>query len=156
MRSFVWLLIAATALAGCSAPFISAETKACETFIKGITPSPSTYKRAKVSTFESGITRAALQSEYGAEYFARLPDKGLAIREVFIEFDMQNAFGTPMRQVESCKFILVDKKPLTTGSALDAAVSLAISRAALLNAGAAGAIAGVRPAPGAVAECCIR
>lgn len=156
MKSTVLVLVAATTLTGCGNPFGSAETRACEGFIKGTITSPATYKRANVHTFDSATTRAAIQSEYGADGFAHLPDQGLEIREVFVEFDMANEFGTPTRQAGSCKFLIADKKLLSSGSALDAAVSGAISRAALLNAAAAGAIAGVRPATGAVAECCIR
>lgn len=156
MKSTVLILLAATVLTGCSNPFGSAETRACEEFIKGTIASPATYKRAAVHAFDNATTRAAIKSEYGPEGFDYLPDHGLEVREVFIEFDMANEFGTPTRQAGSCKFLMADKKLLSTGAALDAAVSAAVARAALLNAAAAGAIAGIRPAAGAVAECCIR
>lgn len=156
MKSLAMVLLAATVLTGCGNPFGSAETRACEAFIKGTITSPATYKRAAVHAFDSGITKAALKSEYGPEGFDYLPDQGLEVREVFIEFDMANAFGTPIRQAGTCKFLLADKRLVSTGTALDSTVSAAIARAALLNAAAAGAIEGVRPAAGAVAECCIR
>jgi hypothetical protein len=73
-------------LAGCNTPS-SRATRACETFIKERLRSPSTYKPAK--TEFSGVA---------------FKSGGQSVKMVTIDYDADNAYGTPIRDSQQCLF----------------------------------------------------
>lgn len=81
MRLFACMAIAAI-VSGCSQS--EDAIKACETNIMSKLRSPSTYKR---------ISGNALVDEQGHEI------------HVMIEYDAENAYGTPIREQDFCRFV---------------------------------------------------
>jgi hypothetical protein len=136
-----WAPILALTLAGCG----RADVSACEEFLKDSLRSPSTYRRIGVSTYDRPINaeaRAQLREE--EERSARENPDWAAVRrqldadtpaterpvetlrEVFIEYDAENAFGAPIRGAQRCGFILRNGN-LSSSSSLRTKLSLAQS-----------------------------
>jgi hypothetical protein len=92
-------------LSGCSMAGGQPEVTACEEFIKSALRSPSTFK---------SVSSKSSDSKSG---------DGKGVREIFIEYDAANAFGTPIRGSQICTFDLVDGKVLNP----DVAVTFAKS-----------------------------
>ena len=82
--SVVALLVAATQLPKLMRNDTEESAQACESFIKGRLRSPSTYQRAELTVSPE-------------------PDADRT-RSIFIKYDAANAFGTPIRGMQWCKF----------------------------------------------------
>lgn len=95
------IALIALLLAGCE----GREIAACEDYVKYGLRSPSTYGRVNVTTRDEPVTGPRI-----AELGGREPRGGqsLALRTVTIEYDAQNAFGTPIRSAAQCGFVLRD------------------------------------------------
>lgn len=136
-----WAPILALALLGCE----KAEIKACEGFLKGGLRSPSTYRRVSTNSYDGQINERALaqirdeeaERDRGNPEWAKIRRELDAetpaaerpketFREVFIEYDAENAYGTPIRGAEQCGFVLRNGELPSSGS-LSAKVSKAES-----------------------------
>ena len=128
------------ALASCGS---AREVAACEEFIKGELRSPSTYRRISVKSYDGPISeRAKAQlseaearravdnpewAKFRKERDANAPAGEKAaetMRDVYVEFDSDNAYGTPVRGLQRCGFVLSNGS-LLGETALRAKVSLA-------------------------------
>lgn len=107
----------AIALSGCE----GREIAACEDYLKDGLRSPSTYNRVNVSARDEPVTAARI-----VELGGREPRGGqsLALRSVTIEYDAQNAFGTPIRGALQCGFVVRDGE-VAGQQLMDSAVLLA-------------------------------
>lgn len=108
--------LAALLLAGCG----QEDVEACEEFLKGGLRSPATHRQVSVRTYNAPITKQQATA-IGARVY---DDRPLTLRKVFIDYDADNAFGTPVRGIEMCAFLLSDGKLPDAGS-LRSKVSLA-------------------------------
>jgi len=92
------------------------EVLACRTFAQSKLRSPSTYREARVRSFDRSTTEAEIQRLYYPDTsdelsrmnMSLLRGRQLGLRSVFLEYDADNAFGTPVRGIEGCDFLLVD------------------------------------------------
>lgn len=92
------------------------EVAACRIFAQGGLRSPATYAEARQRIY----TNSATETELRRDYFAgdldeldrlsleRVRGHDLSIRTVFLEYDASNAFGTPVRGLTGCAFLLID------------------------------------------------
>lgn len=140
-----WALLLPLALLGCDKP----EVAACEVFLKGGLRSPSTYHRVSVNSYDGPLGEPALtqmreedaERDRGNPEWAKIK-RGLeaqtpaaqrsqdTLREVFIEYDAANAYGTPIRGAQQCGFVLRNGE-LPSADSLRAKVSKAESARAL-------------------------
>jgi hypothetical protein len=97
-----------------------ADVAACEEFLKGGLRSPATYRKVSVRTYDAPITKQQATA-IGARVYDNRP---LTLRKVFIDYDADNAYGTPVRGIEMCAFVLLEGKLPDAGS-LRTKVSLA-------------------------------
>lgn len=75
---------------------------------------PSTYKEVEANEYTKELSFADTQKKYlpkylgpkAAQAFLNLRGKKLQERTVFINYDAANAYGTPIREIEACYFIL--------------------------------------------------
>jgi hypothetical protein len=93
------------------------EVRACEAYIKEQLRSPSTYVRAETMV---GGDEPLSQAEFNRQYIGKDPDdlakllatvakeRRLAVRRVFIHYDADNAYGTPIRGMNMCEFLVLD------------------------------------------------
>ena len=91
----------ALVLAGCEAR----EIAACEDYVKDGLRSLSTYRRVSVASRDEAATAARIIELGGRQLRG---GQSLALRTVTIEYDAQNAFGTPIRNAAQCGFVLGD------------------------------------------------
>lgn len=110
------------------------DVAACETYIRGVLKTPSTYRRASVQVMDSEpLSQAEFDARTGLYPVPRLTkaqakaDPMLAIdanldamkrslmegreqrvRTVLIGYDAENGFGAPIRELAACQFRLVD------------------------------------------------
>jgi hypothetical protein len=101
---------------GCDAVKGPEEVRACEAFIKERLRSPSTYKRAEANSYGA---EPISKAEFLKMYVGDRPDdlakllktraeaNRLAIKRVFVKYDADNAYGTPVRDLEMCEFLVV-------------------------------------------------
>ena len=112
-------------LSGCD----GADLRACEDYTKATLNTPATYHRASVEVFEQNkLSLEQWFSLTGKTPATTLAPKlvqegqaeaGLGLRQVFIHYDADNAYGTPVRGLTACGFKLVggklvDEKQLTS------------------------------------------
>jgi len=90
MKALVVCLLLAS-LTSCSA-FDPPEVKDCEDRLINSLKAPSTYKR--ISLANELITY-----------------EGPTVRRVDIQYDAQNSYGVPLRQVRTCRYSLKDNQP---------------------------------------------
>lgn len=108
---------------------------ACRVYIQASLRSPATYQEATQRTFDRSIAQAQLRSEYFPApqseldrlHLAGLDGRSLAIRTVFLEYDAANAYGTPIRGISACEFLLVDGQVRGAGSLESKARSAALA-----------------------------
>jgi hypothetical protein len=100
------LLITAILLGGCNSAE-DAAVRACETFIKERLRSPSTYKK---------ISDDGLGPSFKSE--------GRDVKMIAIEYDAANAYGTPIRGNQLCRFE-VDKSGKFLDDDLEHAATMA-------------------------------
>jgi hypothetical protein len=117
MRRFFLALVILGWSPACSAFGEAEEVRACETFIQERLRSPATYQRAEVTV---GTDEAISEQAFNQAYVGERPDElgkilqeqvkghALAIRRVFIRYDAANAYGTPIRSLEMCEFLVRD------------------------------------------------
>lgn len=91
----------AVALSGCDAITSNEEQafRICEAYVKESLRSPSTYNRIKA--------------------ISNIPSQGSGIRTVHLEYDADNAFGTPVRGYEMCAFKVDDDGDFPGRSAME-------------------------------------
>ena len=134
------LLILAFILTGCSEASRYPELAACEEYNSKTLKSPATYKRAKAY-----ISDETMPAEYWTERERDMFGKSTSfsdlyktfakeggIRTVVIEYDAANAYGTPVRGIQACKFELTsiaDSKFSTEPSASSSVVDLMMVQA---------------------------
>lgn len=112
-RIFWAVLVGSQLLSGCN-PFEQPLISACEESLKERLKAPSTYRRISATEDEKNLTRA--------EYNQHLSGQSPSVRDIslkwfdegkdkpmrfiaFIEYDAQNAFGVPIRDVTKCEYI---------------------------------------------------
>jgi len=129
--------VLSVSVAGCSKVegWRHPEIAACEDFTLAKLKAPTTYKRIKASTIDEQIpleTWEAFEAERlgkMAVEFRDLTKKNQAaggVRSILLEYDAENSFGTPLRGIEICKFMMasfVDGKFETEPSADQAKLS---------------------------------
>lgn len=135
------LLVASCGALGSCGMLDAEEVKICEASLKAGLKAPATYKRAEVTSLDTGpLTQAQFDEEVGradtrgnpsAEQLRLLQrdlakGKTLGLRTVAIAYDAENAFGVPLRAAKVCVFRTLDGKPQTsgTGGSLDASAGL--------------------------------
>ena len=145
-------------LAGCGAP----EVSACEDFIKDGLKSPSSYQRASVETNVEpttldGFREASGRPMTGSIYEGYYKHHKVALRNVVIKYDAQNAYGTPVREVGICAFELTDGELRKTKGELHAAVLSAIAARSFRDMANRGAFDGIEPGSleGPKYPCCL-
>lgn len=110
------------------------DVAACETYIRGVLKTPSTYRRASVQVMDSErLSQAAFDLRTGlypvprptkaqAKADPTLPidanldamrrslmeGRELRVRTVLISYDAENGFGAPIRSQAACQFRLLD------------------------------------------------
>lgn len=97
---------------------------ACRAYIQASLRSPATYREATQRTHDRPIAQAQLRSQYFPApqdeldrlLLTGLDNRSLAIRTVFLEYDADNAYGTPIRGLGACEFLLVDGQVRGAGS----------------------------------------
>jgi hypothetical protein len=111
-------------ISACNALGQPEEVRACEAFIKERLRSPVTYHRAELTVGgDEPVTQAKFDEQYiGSKpgelsklLRARVKGKQLALRNVFIHYDADNAYGTPIRGLEMCEFLVVDGRLDSSG-----------------------------------------
>lgn len=110
------LIVLVGLLSGCE----GADLKACEEYTKATLSTPATYHRSSVEVFEQNglslekwfaltgktpATSSAMKIVQEAQ-----AESGLGLRQIFIHFDADNSFGTPVRGLTACGFKLVGGK----------------------------------------------
>jgi len=108
--------IVGLSLSGCEWLQDREEIRACESFTKASLRSPATYDRASVTVApDEAISLAEYRRQYvGAadDQQARLAmamvQRGpLALRRAVVNYDAANAYGTPIRGLNICEFLVV-------------------------------------------------
>ncbi len=99
------------------------EVKACRVFAQAGLSAPSTYTEASVRSFDNPIAEEEVRRRYFPDAddelqrmrMDRLRGRRLGIRSIFLSFDAANAYGTPLRQLAGCDFLLVDGELASPG-----------------------------------------
>jgi hypothetical protein len=102
----------------------SEEVRACRVFTKDQLRSPATYREVRANTLDSLISEADLRTRYLADpndevdrmVMAMARGHQLQIRSVILEYDADNAYGTPIRGLGGCDFLLIDGRIWGSGS----------------------------------------
>ena len=112
------------------------DVQACEDFIRDGLRSPSTYKRMSLVSDDKQLNEEEFRE------LTKLPRYGTytphQLREVLIEYEAANAYGTPVRGTEICAFVLTDGE-LPSKAAMKADLALAKSARTLRDLQIAGA-----------------
>lgn len=114
------LPLAALALAACGEDPV---VVGCEAFIREQLRSPSTYERIEVASDEEVLARDSIDGRASAMMPDEQIDEVLGDRESLrlavatIEYDAANAYGTPIRDEETC-FFAREEGQLFTGDQL--------------------------------------
>lgn len=116
-------LLAIALLPGCDG---REEVRACEAFVKGQLKAPSTFNQVEANVYTSPIDLLTLRRDY---YPKQLSDedktalnaargKRLELTTVFMKYDADNSFGTPLRDMAACDFLVIDGRPTQTDERL--------------------------------------
>lgn len=130
------------------------DVAACETYIRGVLKTPSTYRRASVQVIDSGpLSQAAFDQQSGlypipkpsaAEAKADsllaseaqldairrslMQGREQRLRTLLISYDAENGFGAPIRSQGACQFRLLDGELEDAGTLKRHADSVASSQ----------------------------
>lgn len=113
-------LVLITLVAGCDREDISS----CEDYIKYKLKSPSSYNRVKITEFTGDVTTqdqlekelklpkpsSDLEYELRRLWHEEGSISSVSMREIAIQYDAQNEFGSNVRRVDVCRFRLLDGK----------------------------------------------
>ena len=111
MRFQLYFVVLPMLLCSCGGNGYEPAIQACEKFIEGSLKSPSTYKRVSANVDQSAVMYA-----------------GKSTKSVSVSYDAANAFGTPIRAAEICRFE-VDQNGAFVGGLDTAAVIASADRA---------------------------
>lgn len=94
------------------------DVNVCETDVVEKLASPSTYRRLSVNSYDSQpMTLAEFRRATGTVKpktdLDRIAEEGsdghqLALRTMYIEYEAENTYGTPIRGIAECGFRLID------------------------------------------------
>lgn len=98
------------------------EIAACQDFLKGGLRSPSTYSEVSVRSEDLPMPAENLARYQLADRSS--PEKA-GVRTVSIVYDAANAYGTPVRGVQTCHFLLKDREKGTLAADVEVAATIA-------------------------------
>lgn len=164
MRKRVIMAVLAISLAGCE----KTEVRVCENYIKKGLQSPATYKRAEVKSYDEdqgsldafrasvGLSPVANADQLGKLEAQLNAGRKISKRQLYITYDADNAFGTPIRGIGACVFKLTDGE-LEPEERLQSHADTAVLDSQMRELADRGAIArsAAKASPPTGAECCI-
>ncbi|WP_156309852.1 hypothetical protein [Novosphingobium sp. AAP93] len=118
------LLLPLMLVASCDS-FKSEEVAKCESALQSGLKAPSTYKAIKISEFDSPNALKEIEDLYKTykislefhDFRDKLPKVSAPFKSVYVEYDAENSFGTPIRSTDVCYFGTNNDPKFTTGKA---------------------------------------